>query len=293
MHSCHMHLLFIVLDQMDPKIDGQISEHVLRMHRYRSTSDGGDGSLDRNSQYGREEDVDADAGSYFVKYNRMLHGKKAAKEQKQETLTINFLKKYIHYAKNRFEPELSDEASEHIATAYAELRNASTNAKGGGGTLPITARTLETIIRLSTAHAKLKLNKTILKSDVEAALKVLNFAIYHKELTEMEQREQERELERKRKADQDDGSNSRGAHCQRAANLASHTDGSTVEGDTIDAMDVDDDSAAQPNSNLTRERAEAFNSIFGQHMRENHLDLISVSDVEIVVNSELLCLSHK
>lgn len=277
-------LLFIVLDQMDPKIDGQISEHVLRMHRYRSTSDGGDGSLDRNSQYGREDD--ADAGSYFVKYNRMLHGKKAGKGQKQETLTINFLKKYIHYAKNRFEPELSDEASEHIATAYAELRNAGTNAKGGGGTLPITARTLETIIRLSTAHAKLKLNKTILKSDVEAALKVLNFAIYHKELTELEEREQERELERKRKADQDDGSNSRGVHRQRAANLASHTDGSTVEGDTIDAMDVGDDSAAQPNTSLTRERAEAFNSIFGQHMRENHLDLISVSDVEIVVNSE-------
>jgi len=41
------------------------------------------------------------------------------------------------------------------------------------------------------------------KSDVEAALKVLNFAIYHKELTEMEDREQEREkeLDRKRKAD--------------------------------------------------------------------------------------------
>lgn len=28
-------LLFIVLDQMDPEIDRQISEHVLRMHRYR------------------------------------------------------------------------------------------------------------------------------------------------------------------------------------------------------------------------------------------------------------------
>lgn len=47
------------------------------------------------------------------------------------------------------------------------------------------------------------------KTDVEAALKVLNFAIYHKELTEMEERqqeqEQERERERKRKADHDSG----------------------------------------------------------------------------------------
>lgn len=33
-------LLFIVLDQMDPGVDRQISEHVLRMHQYR-TIDGG------------------------------------------------------------------------------------------------------------------------------------------------------------------------------------------------------------------------------------------------------------
>lgn len=41
------------------------------------------------------------------------------------------------------------------------------------------------------------------KTDVEAALKVLNFAIYHKELTEMEEREEERE--RTRQADHDSG----------------------------------------------------------------------------------------
>lgn len=48
-----------------------------------------------------------------------------------------------------------------------------------------------------------------MKSDVEAALKVLNFAIYHKELTEMEEREQEREneAERQRKAGHDGGNN--------------------------------------------------------------------------------------
>ena len=29
-------LLFIVLDQMDPEIDNEIADHVLRMHRYRA-----------------------------------------------------------------------------------------------------------------------------------------------------------------------------------------------------------------------------------------------------------------
>lgn len=46
----------------------------------------------------------------------------------------------------------------------------------------------------------------VLKADVEAALQVLNFAIYHKELTDMEEREQ-REQEMKQKADNDTDQN--------------------------------------------------------------------------------------
>lgn len=283
-------LLFIVLDQMDPEIDGQISEHVLRMHRYRSTLDGGDGTFDVNSQYGsREEEADA-GSSVFVKFNRMLHGKKADRGRKRDTLTIKFLKKYIHYAKHRVQPDLSDEASEQIATAYAELRNANSNAKGGGGggTLPITARTLETIIRLSTAHAKLKLSRTVSKSDVDAALKVLNFAIYHKELTDMEEREQEREkeLERKRKADHDGNDSESTGHGRRTRTRPAEGDEAATEGEATEAMDVDEPPAAQPDNNISPERVEAFGSIYGQHMRANHLDVISISEIERVVNAE-------
>lgn len=60
----------------------------------------------------------------------------------------------------------------------------------------------------------INLSWQVSKSDVEAALKVLNFAIYHKELTEMEEREQEREreLERKRSADHHPGGNDTDHH---------------------------------------------------------------------------------
>ncbi|KAF2305412.1 hypothetical protein GH714_005052 [Hevea brasiliensis] len=264
-------LLFIVLDQMDPDVDRQISEHVLRMHRYRSALDGGEGTLNGGLRYGREDEGDAES-SVFVKYNRMLHGRKTERGRKRDTLTIKFLKKYIHYAKHRIQPELSDEASEHIATAYAELRSASSTAKTGG-TLPITARTLETIIRLSTAHAKLKLSRKVSKSDVEAALKVLNFAIYHKELTEMEEREQEREeeLERKRRA-------------ERLSDRNDRDDCNVVdlEGPTTDAMEVDDPPAGQATTELSPERIEAFNSTFREHMR--YLDSITIDDLENAVN---------
>ncbi|GAU47378.1 hypothetical protein TSUD_83110, partial [Trifolium subterraneum] len=265
-------LLFIVLDQMDPDIDRQISEHVLRMHRFRSAIDGGEAAHDGSARYGREEEADTES-SVFVKYNRMLHGKKTDRGRKRDTLTIKFLKKYIHYAKHRIQPDLTDEASDQIATAYAELRNANSNAKTGG-TLPITARTLETIIRLSTAHAKLKLSRKVSKSDVDAALKILNFAIYHTELTEMDEREEEREreLERKRKADNENHGPDRGSRSRR-------------DSSTSDAMEVDDASAApQPAVGLTPERIEAFNTLFGQHMRANRLDLISITDIEDVIN---------
>ncbi|CAN6359738.1 unnamed protein product [Urochloa humidicola] len=262
-------LLFIVLDQMDPEIDRQISEHVARMHRY-CTDDGGARSLDKQG-YAEEDDGDANA-AIFVKYDRMLHGqdRRRGKKAKQDRLTVKFLKKYIHYAKNLIQPKLTDEASDHIATSYAELRDGSANAKSGGGTLPITARTLETIIRLSTAHAKMKLRHEVLKSDVEAALQVLNFAIYHKELTEMEEREQ-REMEMKQQADHDAGANDGTA------------DGHGSSGNN--PMDVDVGNVSN-DQDVPAERIEAFEAILGQHVLANHVDQMSIDDIEQTVNKE-------
>ncbi|KAJ7557099.1 hypothetical protein O6H91_05G111400 [Diphasiastrum complanatum] len=199
-------LLFIVLDQMDADIDRHISEHVLRMHRFRGPGeDGGLPVIEGSMRNTEEEELDT-ATAIFVKYNRLLHGEKRTRHGRRETVTIKFLKKYMHYAKSRHQPILTEEASEKIAVAYAEMRNSGSDNRTGG-TLPITARTLETIIRLSAAHAKLKLQNQVTKADVDSALKVMNFAIYHKELTEMEEREQERERETERKRQADGGNN--------------------------------------------------------------------------------------
>ncbi|PHT42747.1 DNA replication licensing factor MCM3 -like protein 1 [Capsicum baccatum] len=75
---------------------------------------------------------------------------------------------------------------------------------------------LMAIIRLSTAHDKLKLRRQVLKSYVETALQVLHFAIYNQELTEMEKREQEREKELRKNSstDHDAGSNVSSHKCR-------------------------------------------------------------------------------
>ena len=60
---------------------------------------------------------------------------------------------------------LTTGAAAFISSKYAELRGKETESK----TLPVTARTLETMIRLSTALAKCRLSSSVEKTDAEVS----------------------------------------------------------------------------------------------------------------------------
>ena len=186
-------LLFIVLDQMTARHDRDLSEHVLRMHRYRRPGDDGTSAGLFNERRQEDDDEMADeeedaAVPVFTRYNRLLHGPRTSSFQ--DLLHTEFLKLFIAYAKRR-NPTLTQEASEQIVNNYVEMRQDATNK-----TIPITVRALETMIRLATAHAKLKLHTEVTQEDVEIAFDLMQYALYAKSKDKYDESDRQRKRQR-------------------------------------------------------------------------------------------------
>lgn len=189
-------LLFIVTDDIDDARDRQISEHVLRMHRYRQpNTEEGAPVREQATQtlgVGIQDTTSANQTTeIYEKFDPMLHagvtmttGRGANK--KPEVLSIPFMKKYIQYSKTRVHPVLTQEASDRISEIYVALRN-DDMVGNQRKTTPMTVRTLETIIRLATAHAKSRLSARVEERDALAAESILRFALF-KEVIEDDKR---------------------------------------------------------------------------------------------------------
>ena len=99
---------------------------------------------------------------------------------KSKTITEispDFLKKYIAYAKTKIVPVLTKDAIELIKDFYIRIRNAAGEDEEEQGlkAVPVTARQLEAIVRLSEAYAKIKLDK---KVKVEYAQQAIDMLMY-------------------------------------------------------------------------------------------------------------------
>ncbi|OAQ71168.1 DNA replication licensing factor mcm3 [Pochonia chlamydosporia 170] len=193
-------LLFVVTDDIEDTRDRQVSEHVLRMHRYRQAGTEEGAPVREQMSQNLGVSADSQAGSQqpaevYEKYDAMLHagvtrtsGRGSAR--KPEILSIPFMKKYIQYAKTRIKPVLTQDASDRIAEIYVGLRNDEMEGNQRR-TSPLTVRTLETIIRLATAHAKARLSNRVEDQDAVAAEAILRFALF-KEVVADESRKKRR-----------------------------------------------------------------------------------------------------
>lgn len=214
-------LLFVVTDDIDDFRDRQISEHVLRMHRYRQpgTEEGAPVREQASQTLGVGLDGEQDANrdtQVYEKFNIMLHAgvtitSGRGNARKVDVLSIPFIKKYIQYAKLQRKPVLTKGAADLIVATYSALRNDELEGNQRK-TSPMTARTLETLIRLATAHAKARLSHRVEERDAEAAEAILRFALF-KEVVEDDRRKKRRTTrapasdEESSSSDDEDGAN--------------------------------------------------------------------------------------
>jgi replicative DNA helicase Mcm len=87
----------------------------------------------------------------------------------ESPITPDLLRKYIAYAKG-IRPSLTPEALDRLKNFYLEMRSAS---EAEGSPIAITARQLESLVRLSEATARAALRSEILPEDAERAIKIM------------------------------------------------------------------------------------------------------------------------
>ena len=100
-----------------------------------------------------------------------------AHQSKGEDMLIprDLFRKYVAYAKQRIKPELGDEAVEEIKKFYVDLRNMPVSSEGTLRPIPISARQLQALIRMSEASAKMRLSLKVTTEDAKRAIDIMKY----------------------------------------------------------------------------------------------------------------------
>lgn len=133
-------ILCVVRDTVDPIIDSQLALHVVQNH------------IKSHPAYTEKDEVEIpefDDGS--------------------DCMDQALLRKYIRYARQHIQPKLLDLDKDKVANLYSELREQSERTGG----IPITPRHVESVVRMSEAHAKMHLREYVNADDVDMAVRVM------------------------------------------------------------------------------------------------------------------------
>jgi len=84
-------------------------------------------------------------------------------------------RKYVAYAKQKIKPKLTDIAIEEIKKFYVTLRNSPVSSESAIRPIPISARQLGALIRMSEASAKIKLKEEVGVEDAKIAIELMKY----------------------------------------------------------------------------------------------------------------------
>ncbi|KAL8038117.1 hypothetical protein ABFX02_11G083400 [Erythranthe guttata] len=142
-------ILCVVKDVVDPVIDEMLAQFVVDSH---SKSQAKGGNFDDRNLNNSQDD-----------------GQASARQTDSEIIPQQLLKKYLTFAKLNVFPRLHDADLDKLTLVYAELRKESSHGQG----IPIAVRHIESMIRMSEAHARMHLRQHVTQEDVDMAIRVL------------------------------------------------------------------------------------------------------------------------
>lgn len=130
-------LVYLILDKVDESIDRQLARHLTDMYL---------------------EDAPETVNANSV-------------------LPVELLTLYIQYAKENFNPVMTEEGKNELVRSYVEMRKLGEDARSSEKRITATTRQLESMIRLSEAHAKMRLSERVELIDVKEAVRLIKSAI--------------------------------------------------------------------------------------------------------------------
>ncbi|XP_010464617.1 PREDICTED: probable DNA helicase MCM8 [Camelina sativa] len=168
-------LVFILLDKPDELLDKQVSEHIMSLHSASGETTPALKKFKPASQNAGYANINAKGNSLLSRLR--LDSKK---DDDFSPVPGQLLRKYVAYARTFVNPKMSKEAGEIIKKFYLKLRDHNTSADS----TPITARQLESLVRLAQARARVDLREEITVQDAMDVVEIMKESLYDKLIDE-------------------------------------------------------------------------------------------------------------
>jgi len=121
---------------------------------------------------------DQDRDEKLAKFILDLHQTGGSKEsQPADMIETDILRKYLIYCRQQMTPELTDAALDELRSYYVKMRGSGSEEGGSIKSIPISARQLEALVRLSEAAAKARLSKRVTRKDAKKAIGLLHYCL--------------------------------------------------------------------------------------------------------------------
>eukprot|EP00871_Galdieria_phlegrea_P000560 jgi/Galph1/1504/GphlegSOOS_G192.1 len=153
-------LIYLILDKSNPEEDRKLGNHIASLF-----------SSESSVVYSDDDPLPQER----------IFTSGTGGDSTQSYLDTAILTCYISYAREKIHPKLSDEAVASLTKGYVEMRKIGSLSRqwsqGGVKTITATPRQLESLIRLSEAHARMRLCERVEQQDVDEAIRLVQVAI--------------------------------------------------------------------------------------------------------------------